>query len=146
MGRGPEIVLTGSLILGVLAGAIAVAGSPQIVSFAPLAQSTVQPRSLSSSAFRPGSIPESTSYPTLVKAVLPQRPSAKASLLNRRRGTASMHIARQNQPAPGSPEFIVLTEWEDSAPSARLAITFAADHSSSYAAISVANGWLIVQI
>jgi len=146
MRRGPQIVLTGGLILGVVAGAIALAWSPQIVSFAPLTQSTMRSRSLPSSAFRPESIPESVSYPTLVNAVLPQRPSAKAPLLNHRRGTASMHFARQNQPTPVPPEFIVLTEWEVNAPPPRLTITFAADHRSSYAAIAVANGWLIVQI
>jgi len=57
-----------------------------------------------------------------------------------------MHFARQNQPTPVPPEFIVLTEWEVNAPPPRLTITFAADHRSSYAAIAVANGWLIVQI
>jgi hypothetical protein len=146
MRRGPAIVLTCSLVIGVLAGAIFLAHSPQIVSFAPLAQSTVQPRSFSASALRPESIPESASYPTLVKAVLPQRPSAKASLLNRRRGTTSMQYVRQNQSTPGTPEFIVLTEWDLNTPPPRMIFAVTEDHRSSYAAVVVANGWLIVQI
>jgi hypothetical protein len=40
----------------------------------------------------------------------------------------------------------VLTEWEDSASPPRVIITVFQDQRTSYAAIAVANGWLIVQI
>jgi hypothetical protein len=146
MRRGPAFALTGSLILGVLAGAIALAHSPQIVSFAPLAESTMQPRSLSASALRPESIPESGSHATLVKAVLPHRTSPVASLVNHRRPTTPLQYVRQSQPTAGTPEFIVLTAWEVNAPPPRIIFAVAEDHRPSYAAVALANGWLIVQI
>jgi beta-lactamase regulating signal transducer with metallopeptidase domain len=146
MRRGPAIVLTGGLVLCVLAGAIALARSPQIVSFVPLAQSTLRGSSLSASVFQPMSNPEFSSHTTLVKAVMPQRISPKASRLNYRRGTSQKLNVRQAQPVSSPPEFIVLTEWEINAPLPRLIFAVAEDHHSSYAAVAVANGWLIVQI
>ena len=47
MQHGPAIVVTGSLILSIFAGAIALARTPQVVSFAPFAPSTMQETSLS---------------------------------------------------------------------------------------------------
>jgi len=43
-------------------------------------------------------------------------------------------------------ELIVLTEWEINAPPPRLIFAVAEDHHSSYAAVAVQTGWLIVQI
>jgi hypothetical protein len=145
MRRGPAIVLTGSLVMGVLAGAIALSRSPQIVSFAPLAQSTTQQRSLAASTLRPESLPNSGGYPTLVKAVMPHRTSPQAPLPNYRRGTSRKLNVRQGQLVSSPPQFIVLTEWEINAPPPRLIFAVSEDHRS-YAAVAVANGWLIVQI
>jgi len=39
-----------------------------------------------------------------------------------------------------------LTEWDDDAPPPRVVIAVDRDHRSSYAAVAIANGWLIVQI
>lgn len=146
MRRGPAIVLTGSLVLGVLAVAIALARSPQIVSFAPLPQSTMQPHSFSTSAFRPESISNTGVYPTLVKAVMTHRTSRQAPMLNSRRGTSQKLNVNRRQPVSSPPEFIVLTEWEINAPPPRLIFSVAEHHRSSYAAVAVANGWLIIQI
>jgi hypothetical protein len=146
MRRGPALAVTGCLIFGVVAGAIALARSPQIVSFAPLAPSTLQTSSRSASALQPMSHSESYSHPTLAKAVMPQRNVPKASRLNYRPGSSLKQDPRQKESIPNPPEFIVLTEWEVNAPPPRLIITVAEDHRSSYAAIAVANGWLIVQI
>jgi hypothetical protein len=41
---------------------------------------------------------------------------------------------------------IVLTEWDINAPPPRLIFAVAEDHRSTYAAVAIANGWLIVQI
>jgi hypothetical protein len=144
--RGPAIALTGSLVIGVLAGAIELTRSPEIVSFAPRAQTTMQPRSLSASALRPESIPNSGGYATLVKAVIPHRASQQAPLLNYRRGTSQKLNVQLRQPVASPPEYIVLTEWEINAPPPRLILAVAEDRHSSYAAVAVANGWLIVQI
>ena len=67
--------VTGSLILGVLAGAIVLARSPQLVSFAPLAQSTAA-GSLDTghAALTQMDLREFGGSPSLVKAVMPERP------------------------------------------------------------------------
>jgi hypothetical protein len=47
---------------------------------------------------------------------------------------------------PDQAAWVVLTEWDDDAPPPRVVITVAQDSRSSYAAVAIANGWLIVQI
>ena len=139
-------VLTGCLILGVLSGTIALARSPQIVSFAPLAQSTMQARALPAAALRQMSIRESGSYPTLVKAVMPQRPSSTAYPSIHRRVVAPKRSLRQIQTISNPPEVVVLTEWEVAEQPPQLLLAITQDHQTSYAAVAIANGWLIVQI
>lgn len=146
MQRGPAAVLTGSLLLAVLAGAIALARTPQIVSFAPWVPSTMAASSSSASVFLPMRNPESSIHPTFVKAVMPQRISSKATRLNDRRGSSLKQGLRQNRSTQIQPELIVLTEWEFNAPPPRFIFAVAEDHHPSYAAVAVANGWLIVQI
>jgi len=144
--RGSAMVVTGCLILGLVAGAIALSRSPQVVSFTPLAPLTMQASTLSASVIQPASNPESRVHPTLVKAVLPQRISSKATRLNDRRGSLLKQGPRQNRSTMNQPELIVLTEWEVNGPPPRLVFTVAENQRSSYAAVAVANGWLIVQI
>jgi hypothetical protein len=146
MRRGPAIVLTGSLVMGVLAGTIALAHCPQIVSFAPHSPSTTQLRSLTASALRPESIPNSSGYPTLVEAVMPHRTSPQTPSRNCRRGASQKLNMQPRKPVSSPAEFIVLTEWEINAPPPRLILAVAEDHRYSFAAVAVANGWLIVQI
>jgi beta-lactamase regulating signal transducer with metallopeptidase domain len=146
MQHGPAIVVTGSLILSIFAGAIALARTPQVVSFATFAPSTMQETSLSASSIQPISNPESGIHPTFVKTVMPQRISAKSSHMNYRHGSSLKQVVRQSQSTRNLPELIVMTEWEVNGPPPRLIIAVAEDHHPSYAAVAVANGWLIVQI
>jgi len=146
MHRGPAVVVTGCLILGVFAGAIALARIPQVVSFTPLAPSTMRTSSLSAPVIQPMSNPESGIHPTLVKAVMQQRISTKTPRLNDRRGSSLKQGLWQTHSTPNQPELIVLTEWDINAPPPRLIFAVAEDHRSTYAAVAIANGWLIVQI
>jgi beta-lactamase regulating signal transducer with metallopeptidase domain len=146
MRRGPAACLAGCLLLAVLVGAISLARTPQVVSFALPVPSTMRASSSSASVLPPMSHPEFSAHPTRVKAEMPQRISPKATRLNDRRGSSLTQALQQSQPTPDQPELIVLTEWEGDGSAARLMIAVAEDHHPSYAAVAVANGWLIVQI
>jgi hypothetical protein len=66
--------------------------------------------------------------------------------MNYRHGSSLKQVVRQSQSTRNLPELIVMTEWEVNGPPPRLIFAVAEDHHSSYAAVAVANGWLIVQI
>jgi beta-lactamase regulating signal transducer with metallopeptidase domain len=139
-------VLTGSLILGVLAGAIVLARSPQLVSFAPLAQSAALTSSLPAMSPRQMCRQEFGGSPRLVKAVMPRGQIQTPYTANHRRIFAARHSMRPNQVLRNQQAWVVLTDWEDSEPSPRMVIAVSQDRRSSYAAVTIANGWLIVQI
>ncbi|MFY9853135.1 MAG: M56 family metallopeptidase [Terracidiphilus sp.] len=145
-------VLTGALIAGVLTVAVALAHSPQMVSFAPIAQPNLQARPTvvsslgATSAPRERNIAEFAGSPTLVKAVMPQRPFPASHNINHRRAAALKRSAQPPQIFPNQAEWIVLTEWDDDVPPPRVVFAIVQNHRSSYAAVAIANGWLIVQI
>jgi hypothetical protein len=144
-----SMVLTGCLMAGVLAGAITLAHSPQLVSFAPLPQLNLQAHAMPVASLGEGSLPELAGSPTLVKAVLPDRPQRSIPTAHnptRRRAAAAKRSAEPPQTFPNQTAWIVLTEWEDAGPPPRVVLAVAQDHRSSYAAFAIANGWLIVQI
>jgi beta-lactamase regulating signal transducer with metallopeptidase domain len=146
------MVLTGALIAGVLAVAVALAHSPQLVSFAPLMQSNLQARSVAASGPSDGTAQreynpaEFACSPTLVKADLRQRPALNSHYVNHRRAAAAKRSVSQPQILTDQAAWVVLTEWEVNGPPPRVVIAVARDHRSSYAAVAIANGWLIVQI
>jgi hypothetical protein len=151
-GRKQSAVLTGALITCVLSVAVALAHSPQLVSFAPLTQSNLQARSAAVSGFGSASAPresktaEFAAAPTLVKAVLPRRPAPTLHYLSHRRAATAKRSAQPPQIFPDQPAWVVLTEWNDDAPPPRVIIAVDQEHRSSYAAVAIVNGWLIVQI
>ena len=139
-------VLTGSLILSALAGAIVLASSPQLVSFAPLAQSAALTSSLP--AMNPHQMfrQELDGSPRLVKAVMPQGQIQTPYATNHRRITAAKHDVKRDQVLRNQQTWVVLADWEGAEPPPRLVIAVSQDRRSSYAAVAIANGWLIVQI
>ncbi len=138
--------LTGSLILGVLVGAIALARSPQLVGFAPRAQSTIQARFMPATGHHEVRVRESNGSPLLVKAIMPPRPLQTSYISNHPRLVAAKRHVRRPLAHPNQTAWVVLTEWEDAGPPPRLVFTITQDHRSSYAAVTITNGWLIIQI
>jgi hypothetical protein len=139
------LILTSSLMLGVLAVAIALSRSPRLVSFAPLAESMAQARAIPSPDLREMNLREFGGTPTLVKAEMPRRPLKTAYVPKRRRAAAPQPSVTSQAP-PIQAERVVLTEWEAFEPPPRVLIFISQDRRSSYAAVAMANGWLIVQI
>lgn len=146
-------VLTGGLIVGVLAGAVGLAHSPQLVSFAPLPK--FDARSMPTTNFRDAGLRGFAPSPTLVKAVVEpvvkpvvdQRPLQSARV-STHRGTvaAKQNVSPLPAPAESQQQWFVLTEWTEAEPPPRFVIAVDQYQRPSYAAIATANGWLIVQI
>jgi beta-lactamase regulating signal transducer with metallopeptidase domain len=140
-------VLTGGLVVGVLAGAIGLAHSPQLVSFAPLPKSTLEAQSLQPADFRDASIRGFSPSPTLVKAVVEQRPLQSARVSTHRRAVAAKrNVSPRPAPIESQQQWFVLTQWTEAEPPPRVVIAVDQYQRPSYAAIAIANGWLIVQI
>jgi beta-lactamase regulating signal transducer with metallopeptidase domain len=168
-GRQAQLVTAG-LILGVLGGVVALARTPQLISFAPAAQTASQSRaSQQVPAAQPAGLREvnlsslgesagDQARMHLVKALMPERPlqSAVAAKPVRSNTAAAKHIPRRQYAASprefvdSRQEFFVLTEWTDTDAPPRVVFAVLpvrqANHESRFAAVATPNGWLIVQI
>jgi beta-lactamase regulating signal transducer with metallopeptidase domain len=160
MGSRQSMLVTSSLILGVLGGAAALAHSPQLVSFAPLSQEVMRAPQVAMQARATGpaylreagfnevnvrDLRDSGGSVQLVKAVMPQRPVQPALKVK----SARTEAAKQNvkrRVAQSRQAWVVLTEWNDTEPPPH--VVFAVDpvNRNSYAAVPIANGWVIFQI
>jgi beta-lactamase regulating signal transducer with metallopeptidase domain len=155
MGRRQAKLVTAGLIVGVVGGGMALARSPQLVSFAPLPQVAMQertafPESLNETSLRESRVQALGGSVQLVKAVMPQpsiQPAVKTKTQRskaagqRVRPRYAEHSTEKNRQA-----WVVLTEWNDMAPPPR--IVFAVDpvNRNSYAAVPIGDGWLILRI
>jgi beta-lactamase regulating signal transducer with metallopeptidase domain len=172
MGDRQAKLVTASLILGVLGGVIALARTPQLISFAPAAQPALQAQgSLQTTAAQPAALRDvNFSQPNpresagtqaqihLVKTVMPEKPlqsAYKARPVRSNTAIAKRSLTRSNLNSPlefaDSPrEFVVLTEWTDTDAPPRVVFAVVpvrhADRESRFAAVPTPSGWLIVQI
>jgi beta-lactamase regulating signal transducer with metallopeptidase domain len=140
------IILTGSLIVSFSAGAIVLARSPQLISFTPTAQTAALTLSLPSMDPNQGYRREFAGSPRLVKAVTPEGQPRIPFATNHRRITAAKQNVKRDQVLRNQQAWVVLTDWEGAEQNPRLVIAVSQDRRSSYAAVAIANGWLIVQI
>jgi len=142
MSHKQTMALTGSLIAGVLACALGLARSPQLVGFAEPAPS-VMPAMTQTSLLAPGGDPVETklqhpgppAYAEMVKAILPARTLPSASLTSASMATpsstakpieknAALH-GRRRRPASRQQEWFLMTAWSDSEAAPQLVLTIA---------------------
>jgi len=154
--RGPDDLLrgrqaaqvTGSLLAGVLGGAIALAHAPQIVSFGPAEQAgsrssvTAQFRE---AGYRSAGLREPEGRVQLVKAVVAERPVRSAVPAKSGQDKAVRRTARRAHPLDRQ-AWIVLTDWSDAQVPPHIVFAVAPGNRGSYAAVPIPEGWLIVQI
>jgi hypothetical protein len=165
-------LVTAGLVIAVLGGATGLARSPQLVTFtAPVAAATIgavpivanpaqstllanslQPSGLGNSRFRPTKLVrnqfnQNQSQPTaqMVKAILLEHPTAPAIGKKPVRLNASARMARPRF-TESQQTFVVLTEWNDSEIPPHIVFAVAPNNRIAYAAVPVADGWLIVRI
>ncbi|MGA2888487.1 MAG: M56 family metallopeptidase [Terracidiphilus sp.] len=146
MSRKRAVVVTCGLMIAVSTGAVALARSPQLLSFAPHAQMTMQAHFNPNSGLQEINAREFSGSPELVKADMSQTRSKTTYDLEHRRLATGKRNVRSPQAFPNQTAWIVLTEWRDSEPPPHVIIAVSQDQRISYAVVSVANGWLIVQI
>jgi beta-lactamase regulating signal transducer with metallopeptidase domain len=147
MSSGRTALVTGSVLVGVLGGAIVLAHGPRLISFVPIADSTMQARSIPAPAVQKVRFSQSgsTASPYLVKAAMPERPVPTAARIRRVRRRAP-EVNQQQPYAPHEGQWIVLTEWSDSEAPPPVVFAVAARNQASYAALATPMGWLIIQI
>jgi beta-lactamase regulating signal transducer with metallopeptidase domain len=151
-------LVTAGLVIAVLGGAAELARTPELIGFAPAAHpvslaSSKQPASQREIDFSQPKPRVSEPTAQLVKAVMPESApqSAPQSAKPKKtlRTAAVRRIARPDF-VEEQQTFVVLTEWTDNGipPHIPPHVVFAVspDNRIAYAAVPVANGWLIVQI
>ena len=168
MGKRQAQFVTASLVLGALGGVIALSRTPQLISFAPTSQPTLQAQ-MARQAARTASLRDVNlpvlrdtagvqSQLHLVKATMPERMVQSAyrpkpvpiRAAVAKRAQRRLLAESQQQVVSSQQEFVVLTEWTDIDAPPRVVFAVLpvrqADRESRYAAVRTPNGWLIVQI
>jgi beta-lactamase regulating signal transducer with metallopeptidase domain len=163
MSARQTMVLTGSLTLAGLLCAIALARSPQLVSFARPAPSPAQANLLPLPVLREPSLEQPnleqagpSAHVQLVKAVMPLSPLQYRSTAkptdpaNPARRNAALRSPRRHYAAPQQ-AWVVMTEWTDTEAAPHVVFTVEQGDTNSvrrasYAAVPLANGWLFIQI
>jgi hypothetical protein len=146
--RTPGYVVTGVFIIGLLGGAVSLTKTPMLVSFSSPAVTAAMPAS-NAGALTNVSSPVQRNQefsPTFVKAVMPeQQPNVVTKDVHSHRAPSQTKISRP-QPKPRRRNQFVLTSSEVQSDLPRLIFTVNETTVPSYAALPVANGWLVIQL
>lgn len=145
MSGWPANFVSAGLVLGALAFGIELGRSPQLLSFAPQAETALQTHSLRAAEVRPIGRRETGPTPQLVKAVMPR--STPEPLSSHRRLAAK--VPRPNavrQYIANRQAWVVLTDWQGRQFAQQVVITVDQKNRAQYAAVQIANGWFIFQI
>jgi beta-lactamase regulating signal transducer with metallopeptidase domain len=140
-------IVTAGMLLGLLSGAAELRHTPALVSFSPAQPVPVQTGVSSLSPAEPIiQTDRSGLKPTLVKAVMPE-PQQKNLVLHTPRGHKAPAIRQVQQPSRPRPQgWVVLTGWRVVPISSHSALAVSESTDSSYTAVSIENGWLVVQL
>jgi beta-lactamase regulating signal transducer with metallopeptidase domain len=158
LGRRIAIGVTGGVMAASLCGALLLARSPEVVSFAPVEHAELVPSEL------PRLNEETIARPHLVKAVMPVDAKAVrvARTLRKLKAEPQVRLAGLRKPlekAPCGGELLVMTEWNELGVQQRLVLTtlhvpkgsISGPNSRAVAVpavyfVATPNGWVIVQI
>jgi beta-lactamase regulating signal transducer with metallopeptidase domain len=172
MGRTQARVVMGALVLGLLGGSAELARCPQLVSFSPrtalpvsvVAQSLPVTAGYQPVAFHASGDAIGAAHETLLKASMPvnrelglidhpiKRPPVPVKkAVTKRHSAPSVLQSRIAMPRMRRAErWVVLTSWEEQErPRMMFAVTEGPEDrviSTSYAAVRVAGGWLVIQL
>jgi len=148
-------LVTSGLIFAVLGGAIALARSPQLISFAPLAEPTLKAQFMPVSSLRETGVPSpvirnSSTAPRMVETAMHEQPVPSAPAAKPIRNLAIKHAVKRPF-AQRREAWVVLTEWTGTEIQPHVVfavqqITGSPASRPSYAAVRFGNGWLLVQI
>jgi beta-lactamase regulating signal transducer with metallopeptidase domain len=155
------MIATGSLTVAGLLCALALARSPQLVTFTPQMPSSAQADLLPQPDFQATNGEHFGAHAQLVNAIMPQRPlqnpptAKSAAMTDSGSRTSPLHAARRHYAQPQQ-AWVVMTGWTDMDAAPQVVFTVSrGDRGSrmkaqgnrvSYAAVPIPNGWLIVRI
>jgi hypothetical protein len=152
MGRASTNVVTGILMAGLMGGAITLAHTPELISFAPSTVSVTSSSQPDTAVIsNPPASESKEASPMLVKAFMPE-PSQTLAVHRSQERSRPHPVKAVHRSSKRRPErWVVLTSWKAESPSpaaprySELTVS-GVSSSSSYAAVRVANGWLIFQL
>ncbi|HEX2919347.1 MAG TPA: M56 family metallopeptidase, partial [Edaphobacter sp.] len=141
-------VVTGVVIAGLLGGALTLAHTPEIVSFAPVGINNALAGTAMVAA---EDVPARAAHTTglsvqTVKASLPNRQQKASTHRSTAPRSAAVMRAIHRTRAQRPQQWVVLTRWQSAAAPRRSVLTVSETTGSSYAAVPVGNGWLIIQL
>lgn len=140
-------MITSGVLTGLLGGAILLAHTPELISFAPPVAASEPAATTAAAASVPENMKSSRSLaPTFVKAVMPEGKETLAKHRSaapaRPRTVRAIHHAAKPQPQ----KWVVLTRWQSTAVRQYPVVNVSETSGTSYAAVPVGNGWLIIQL
>jgi hypothetical protein len=157
LSRKAALAATAGIVAAALGCSIALARSPQLVGFAPpQTASHIETRGLIPSAIPAAQLREHESSARMVNAVMTTKDPAsdtvrkietdlKVTPAKPARKTTTAHRARKLDPAAKPPQWLVLTDFDETQQPAGVVITVYEFPANSYA-FALANGWIIVRI
>ena len=155
MSRLQVRVVVGSLMTAVFVGALALAHSPQFVGFAAptaltvdLSDTAAGPAQLAAPMQQPGLQQQTPSWQEAAPHAVETKATVKCKQISCARAAAKIlrkpALERRAKPQP-DPAFLVLTDWNEMEIPPQ-AVLLQVRGQGTYAAVRMANGWLIVQI
>lgn len=141
-------VVAGVVVVGLLGGAFTLAHAPELVSFAPSAVEAVPSGlSMATEIHSESALPIQHLSPELVKAVIPARQKSTVSHGSATQSKPKAVKAIHHAPKPQlQQQWVVLTRWQATSVRQHPRLTISETGGSSYAALPVGNGWLIIQL
>jgi beta-lactamase regulating signal transducer with metallopeptidase domain len=141
-------VVTGVVIAGLLGGALTLAHTPEIVSFAPTGTGNAVSQAATVTAEDSSASAAPATGPTVqpVKAIVPSQQRKASTERSSTPRSAAVVKAVHHARTPRPQQWVVLTRWQSVAAPRRPVLTVSETTGSSYAAVPVGNGWLIIQL
>jgi len=164
MGRRKLAAVTSILALGMVGGAFGLAHEPRLVSFAAPASPAEEASFSPAPGYVPAAFHEHGSSPKMIDTVFhephatdaakpAQRPSAgavsrpaSAPAALRRPRLVAARARMPRRPATQTASWVMLTGWSQSPEPPQVRLVVSPENQRTYAAIQMANGWLIVQL
>jgi beta-lactamase regulating signal transducer with metallopeptidase domain len=147
MGRTTGYVVTGAFLCGLSFGAVSLTRMPALVSFSASSTSATDVVPTASATTLSLPVQQSQKFsPTLVKAVMSQEPTRSAVNRTRLHHAPSSKNTIRHQFRPKSQNLLVLTEFDARPAQPRLTLAISESSESTYAAVPVGNGWLVIQL
>jgi beta-lactamase regulating signal transducer with metallopeptidase domain len=147
MGRAAGYVVAGIFLSGLTFGAVSLTRLPALVSFSASSTSATSVAPATSATNLSLPVQQNQKFsPTFVKAVMPQGPSKSSVDRTRSQHVPASKNTLRHQSRTRPQNLLVLTESDVRPGLPRLTLAISESTGSTYAALPVGNGWLVIQL